>query len=141
VATLLTTEAALHSGESFGNVSVADRGALQGNPVRSKVTLYATVGQHRGNGTLRPNDSPPLSIQCNEGDQDVAINGSPASINNNAAVSVTIERDAEVGAVRAHLLAERSGVGGANAVIDDASPHGERQDGGTSGGERRNGEW
>jgi hypothetical protein len=109
--------------------------------VRSKVTLYATVGQHRGNGTLRPDDSPPLSIQCDEGDQDVAIDGLPASIHNDAAVSVTIKRDAEVGAVRAHLLAECGGVGGANAVIDDASPHGERQDGGTSSGERRNGEW
>jgi hypothetical protein len=109
--------------------------------VRGKVTLHATIGQHRGNGAFRPGDSPPLPIQCNEGDQDVSINGSPASINNNTAVSVTIERDAEVGAVRAHLLAECSGVGSTNTIIDNAISHCKRHDRGAGGGECRDGEW
>jgi hypothetical protein len=109
--------------------------------VGSKVTLHAAVGQHRCNGALRPGDSPPLPIQGDEGNQDVTINGSPASIHNDAAISVAVERDAEVGAVRAHLLAECGGVGGTYTVIDDAVPHGERQDRGARGGERRNGEW
>ena len=44
VATLLTTEANLTSGESFGNVSVADGGTLQSDPVGGKVTLHAAIG-------------------------------------------------------------------------------------------------
>jgi hypothetical protein len=141
VTTLLATEAALASGESFGNVSVADGGALQADPVRGKVTLHATIGQHRGNGAFRPGDSPPLPIQCDEGDQDVTINCSPASINNNTAVSIAIERDAEVCAVRAYLLAECGGIGRANAIIDNPVSHRKRQNRRTGGGECRDGEW
>jgi hypothetical protein len=89
VSTLLASEATLASGESFSNVSVADGGALQGNPVRGKVALHATIRQYRGNGAFRPSDSPPLPIQCDEGDQDVTINRSPVSINNHTTVSIT----------------------------------------------------
>jgi len=141
VATLLATEATLASGESFSNMSVADGGALQGDPVRGKVTLHATIGQHRGNGAFRPGDSPPLPVQCDEGDQDVTINCSPASINNHTTVSITIERDAEVGAVRAHSLAECSGVGSTNTIIDNPVSHRKRQNRRTGGGECRDGEW
>jgi hypothetical protein len=141
VTTLLATEAALASGESFGNVSVADGGALQADPVRGKVTLHATIGQHRGNGAFRPGDSPPLPIQCDEGDQDVTINRSPVSINNYTTISIAIERDAEVGAVRAYLLAECGGIGRANAIIDNPVSHRKRQNRRTGGGECRDGEW
>jgi hypothetical protein len=141
VATLLATETALNSGESFSNVSVADGGALQGDPVRGKVALHATIRQYRGNGAFRPSDSPPLPIQCDEGDQDVTINRSPVSINNHTTVSITVKRNAEVGAVRAHLLAECGGVGSTNAIIDNAISHCKRHDRSTSGGEGRNGEW
>jgi hypothetical protein len=141
VTTLLSTEAALASGESFGNVSVADGGALQADPVRGKVTLHATIGQHRCNGAIRPGDSPPLPVQCDEGDQDVTINGSPVSINNYTTVSIAIERDAEVGAVRAHSIAECSGVGSTNTIIDNPVSHRKRQNRRTGGGECRDGEW
>jgi hypothetical protein len=67
VATLLATESTLASGESFGNVSVADGGALKGDSVGRKVALYAAIGQHRGDGTVRSGDSSPLPIQRNEG--------------------------------------------------------------------------
>jgi hypothetical protein len=139
VTTLLATEAALASGESFGNVSVADGGALQADPVRGKVTLHATIGQHRGNSTLGPGNSPPLPVEGNEGDQDVTINGSPTRINNDAAISIAIERDAEVGAVRAYLLAECGGIGRANAIIDNPVSHRKRQNRRTGGGECCNG--
>jgi hypothetical protein len=141
VATLLTTKATLASGESFGNVSVTDGGALQGDPVRGEVALHAAVGQHRGNGAFRPGDSPSLPIQCNEGDQNVTINRSSVSINNDTTVSIAIERDAEVGGMRAHLLAECSGVGGTNAIIDNAVSHRKRHDRGASGGECCSGKW
>jgi hypothetical protein len=126
VTTLLATEAALASGESFGNVSVADGGALQADPVRGKVTLHATIGQHRGNSTLGPGNSPPLPVEGNEGDQDVTINRSPSRINNDTAICVAIECNPEVSTVRAHLLAERGWIGGANAIIDNAAPHRKR---------------
>jgi hypothetical protein len=109
--------------------------------VRGQVALHATVRQHRSNGALRPSDSPPLPIQCNEGNQHVAVNGSAARINNDAAIGIAIERDAEVGAVRAHLLAECGGVGGANAIIDHTVTHRKWQDRGASGGECCSGEW
>jgi hypothetical protein len=141
VATLLATEATLASGESFSDMSVADGGALQGDPVRGKVTLHATIGQHRGNGAFRPGDSPPLPVQCDEGDQDVTVDGSPVSINNHTTVSIAIKRDAEVGAVRAHSLAECSGVGSTNTIIDNPISHRKRQNRGASGGECRDGEW
>jgi hypothetical protein len=104
-----------------------------------KVTLHATIGQHRGNGAFRPGDSPPLPIQCDEGDQDVTINRSPVSINNYTTISIAIERDAEVGAVRAYLLAECGGIGRANAIIDNPVSHRKWQDRCASGGECCNG--
>jgi hypothetical protein len=91
-----------------------------------KVALHPAIGQHRGNGTFRPGDSTPLPVEGNEGDQDVTINRSPSRIDNDTAICVAIECDPEVGTVRAHLLAERGGVGGANAIIDNAVPHRKR---------------
>jgi hypothetical protein len=109
--------------------------------VRGKVTLHATVGQHRGNGAFRPSDSPPLPIQCNEGNQDVSINRSPASINNHTTISIAIERDTKVGAKRAHLLAECGGIGCTNTIIDNPVSHRKGQNRRTGGGECRDGEW
>ena len=91
-----------------------------------KVALHPAIGQHRGNGTLRPGDSPPLPIEGNEGDQDVTINRSPGRINNDTAICVAIECNPEVGTVRANLLAERGWIGGANTIIDNAVPHRKR---------------
>jgi hypothetical protein len=68
VTALLATESTLASGESFGNMSVADGSALKGDSVGRKVTLYAAVGQHCGDGAFRSGDSSPLPIQRNEGD-------------------------------------------------------------------------
>ena len=91
-----------------------------------KVALHPAIGQHRGNGTLGPGDSPPLPIEGNEGDQHVTINRSPGRINNDTAICVAIKCNPEVGTVRAHLLAERGWIGGANAIIDNAVPHRKR---------------
>jgi hypothetical protein len=141
VATLLATEAALTGGESFGNMSVANGGALQGDPVRRKVALHATIREHRGNGAFRASNSPPHSVQSNQGDQDVSINGSSTSINNHTTISIAIKRYAEVSSVRAHLLAECCRVSGTNAIIDNAVSHRKRHHRCASRGERRNGEW
>jgi hypothetical protein len=141
VATLLATEAALTGGESFGDMPVADGGALQRDPMRGKVTFHATIGQDRGNGAFRASNSSPHSVQSNQGDQDVSINGSSASINNHTTVSIAIKRYAEVSSVRAHLLAECCGVSGTNAIVDNAISHRKRHHRGTSRGERGNGEW
>ncbi len=91
-----------------------------------KVALHSAIGQHRGNSTLGPGNSPPLPVEGNEGDQDVTIDRSPRSINNDTAICVAIKCDPEVGTVRAHLLAERGWIGGANAIIDTAAPHRKR---------------
>ena len=91
-----------------------------------KVALHPTIGQHRGNGTFGPSNSTPLPIKGNEGNHDVTINRSPGRINNDTAICVAIECNPEVGTVRAHLLAKRGGVGGANAIIDNAVPHRKR---------------
>ena len=91
-----------------------------------KVALHPAIGQHRGNGTFRPGNSTPLPIEGNEGDQHVTINRSPGRINNDTAICVAIKCNPEVGTVRAHLLAERGWIGGANAIIDNAAPHRKR---------------
>ena len=91
-----------------------------------KMALHATIRQYRGNGAFRPSHSPPLPVEGDEGDQNVTINRSPSRINYDTAICVAIECNPEIGTVRTHLLAERGGVGGANAIIDNAAPHRKR---------------
>jgi hypothetical protein len=141
VAALLAAEATLTSGESLGNVSITDGGALQADPVRGKVTLHATIGQHRRNDAFRTSHSPPPPVQGDECDQDVTINCTPVRVYHDAAVRIAIERNAEIGVVRTHLLTQCSGVGSANPVIDYAIAHGKRHDRGAGSGERCDRKW
>jgi hypothetical protein len=141
VATLFATEATRASGESFGNMPVANRRPLQGDPVRGKVTLHATIREHRGNGAFSASNSPLHSVQGDEGDQDVTINCTPIRINNDTTVSIAIKRNAQVSTVRAHLLAECGRISRTNAIVDHAVSHRKRHHRCASRGERCDGEW
>ena len=100
------------------HIAVADLGALELEVDGFQVFFEAQIGHHRRDNAVAGQKAAPFPVACDQADELVAVNFLTALIDEDAAVRVAIECDADICAVFANGFAQRMGVCAADLLID-----------------------
>ena len=100
------------------HVTVADRRARDRNSQIAEIAFEAEIGHH-GRDDAGPGETTVrIPALRDHRQQLVAVDDAPALVDDEHAVGVTVERDADIGAHFLYLLAKSGGLGRAAFVID-----------------------
>ena len=102
----------------FEHVAVADGGARQRKADRAEESFEAEIRHDSRNDAGLRQPRIVLPALCNDGHQLVAVDHATALVDDQHAVGVAVERDADIGAHLPHFLDKCIGSGRADIAID-----------------------
>jgi len=118
MAGLLATQVVTALAHALDHVTVADRGAPQIQAEPAQVALQAQVGHHRADDAAALQYLRLLPGMGDQAEDLVAIDQAAALVGHDHTVGVAVERDAEIGAMVEHRLAQRGRRGGTAILVD-----------------------
>jgi hypothetical protein len=118
VSGLLAAQGEAAGAELFQNVAIADRGGAHRNADVAHGQVQAEVAHHRGDQRVLGELAGVPHGDGQHGHDVVAVDDPAVGVHRQAAVGVAVVRNAQVGAVLADGVAQRTEVGRADALVD-----------------------
>ena len=142
VAGLLAAEIATQAAHLFVDIAIADRGAVQPDPLPGQVAFEAEIGHDRRNQRTAGELPAARQVHRDQRHQLIAIENDATLVGDNQPVCVAIERDPDIGAARQHFAAHLLGRQRATVAVDvdPVRRHGDREHLGAEFPEHRRGD-
>ncbi len=115
---LLAAEIAAEAAHLLDDIAVADRGAVQPDPLPGQTALEAEIGHHGRDQRAARETAAARQVRRDQRHQLVAVEDDAVLVGHDQPVGVAVERDADIGAARQHLLAHLLGRQRAAFAVD-----------------------
>ena len=108
MARLLAADIHPDGAHPLGHIAVADPGAVQPQAAPGQESLQPQIGHHGRDDRRRPPAARRRPGARDQRQDLVAVDQLPVLVGQQHPVGIAVQRDAQIGAVRQHLLAQRA---------------------------------